>query len=60
MAVDILFMFEEEKPAGKHGFLRADGEKIRCEAGALTRGCRYRVILLWQLTQHLGKRRAVL
>lgn len=33
MPVDISFVFEEEKPAGKHGFLRADGDIFRFEDG---------------------------
>ena len=33
MPVDISFVFEDEKPAGKHGFLRADGEIFRFEDG---------------------------
>lgn len=33
MPVDISFVFEDEKPAGKHGFLRADGEVFRFEDG---------------------------
>ena len=34
MPVDISFVFEDEKPAGKHGFLTVDGEKFRFEDGA--------------------------
>lgn len=37
MPVDISFVFEEEKPAGKHGFLRADGEAFRFEDGTAAR-----------------------
>ncbi len=37
MPVDISFVFEKEKPAGKHGFLRADGEDFRFEDGTLGR-----------------------
>ena len=33
MPVDISFVFEKEKPAGKHGFLRVDGEHFRFEDG---------------------------
>lgn len=33
MPIDISFVFEEEKPAGKHGFLKADGEAFRFEDG---------------------------
>ena len=33
MPVDISFVFEEEKPAGKHGFLQVDGEHFRFEDG---------------------------
>ena len=37
MPVDISFVFESEKPAGKHGFLKADGEDFRFEDGTLGR-----------------------
>ena len=37
MPVDISFVFEDEKPAGKHGFIRADGEDLRFEDGTLAR-----------------------
>jgi len=37
MPVDISFVFEAEKPAGKHGFLRADGEVFRFEDGTEAR-----------------------
>jgi len=37
MPVDISFVFENEKPAGKHGFLRVDGEDFRFEDGTLGR-----------------------
>lgn len=37
MPVDISFVFEDEKPAGKHGFVRADGEDLRFEDGTLAR-----------------------
>mgnify|MGYP002512011284 CR=1 FL=1 len=37
MPVDISFVFEDEKPAGKHGFIRADGEDLRFEDGSLAR-----------------------
>lgn len=37
MPVDISFVFEDEKPAGKHGFIRADGENLRFEDGTLGR-----------------------
>ena len=33
MPVDISFVFESEKPAGKHGFVRADGDVLRFEDG---------------------------
>ena len=33
MPVDISFVFEKEKPAGKHGFVRADGDDLRFEDG---------------------------
>ena len=35
MPVDISFVFEDEKPAGKHGFLHADGDDMRFEDGTL-------------------------
>lgn len=37
MPVDISFVFEDEKPAGKHGFLKIDGEDFRFEDGTLGR-----------------------
>ncbi len=37
MPVDISFVFEDEKPAGKHGFLKADGDDFRFEDGTLGR-----------------------
>lgn len=37
MPVDISFVFEDEKPAGKHGFVRADGEDLRFEDGTFAR-----------------------
>lgn len=37
MPVDISFVFEDEKPAGKHGFVRADGDDLRFEDGTLAR-----------------------
>ncbi len=37
MPVDISFVFEDEKPAGKHGFVHADGEDLRFEDGTLAR-----------------------
>ncbi len=37
MPVDISFVFEDEKPAGKHGFLKVDGEAFRFEDGTLGR-----------------------
>ncbi len=37
MPVDISFVFEDEKPAGKHGFLTADGDDFRFEDGTLAR-----------------------
>ena len=33
MPVDISFVFESERPAGKHGFVRADGDTLRFEDG---------------------------
>ena len=33
MPVDISFVFEAEKPAGKRGFVRADGDDLRFEDG---------------------------
>ena len=37
MPIDISFVFADEKPAGKHGFARVDGENIRFEDGTLAR-----------------------
>lgn len=37
MPVDISFVFEKEKPAGKHGFVRADGDDLRFEDGTVAR-----------------------
>ena len=37
MPVDISFVFEEEKPAGKHGFCKVDGENFRFEDGTLAK-----------------------
>ncbi len=37
MPVDISFVFEGEKPAGKHGFLKIDGEQFRFEDGTLAK-----------------------
>ena len=37
MPVDISFVFEDEKPAGKHGFLTADGDNFRFEDGTLAK-----------------------
>jgi len=37
MPVDISFVFEDERPAGKHGFLKADGDDFRFEDGTLGR-----------------------
>lgn len=37
MPVDISFVFEDEKPAGKRGFVRVDGEDLRFEDGTLAR-----------------------
>ena len=33
MPVDISFVFESERPAGKHGFVHADGDVLRFEDG---------------------------
>ena len=35
MPVDISFVFEDEKPAGKHGFLQVDGDRFRFEDGTV-------------------------
>ena len=37
MPVDISFVFEDEKPSGKHGFCKAVGEDFRFEDGTLAR-----------------------
>ena len=37
MPIDISFVFEKERPAGKHGFVRADGEDLRFEDGTLAK-----------------------
>ena len=37
MPVDISFVFENERPAGKHGFCRVDGEDLRFEDGTLAK-----------------------
>jgi len=35
MPVDISFVFQNERPAGKHGFLQVDGDNFRFEDGTL-------------------------
>lgn len=35
MPVDISFVFKNERPAGKHGFLQVDGDNFRFEDGTL-------------------------
>jgi len=37
MPVDISFVFADERPAGKHGFVTVDGENLRFEDGTLAR-----------------------
>ena len=37
MPVDISFVFEDEVPAGKHGFCRVDGENFRFEDGTIAK-----------------------
>ena len=35
MPIDISFVFQNEKPAGKHGFIRCDGDDFRFEDGTV-------------------------
>ena len=35
MPVDTSFVFKNERPAGKHGFLKVDGDNFRFEDGTL-------------------------
>ena len=37
MPIDISFAFGDEKPAGKHGFCKVDGEVMRFEDGTLAK-----------------------
>ena len=37
MPVDISFVFEKDRPAGKHGFLQCDGDVFRFEDGTIGR-----------------------
>lgn len=37
MPVDISFVFKSERPAGKHGFLKVDGDNFRFEDGTLAK-----------------------
>ena len=37
MPVDISFVFKDEKPSGRHGFCKADGDKLRFEDGTLAK-----------------------
>ena len=37
MPVDISFVFANERPAGKHGFTKVDGENLRFEDGTLAK-----------------------
>ena len=37
MPVDISFVFADEKPAGKRGFIRADGDDLRFEDGTIAK-----------------------
>ena len=37
MPVDISFVFESEKPAGRHGFIKVCGDDLRFEDGTLAR-----------------------
>ena len=37
MPVDLSFVYAKEKPAGKHGFMKADGDKFVFEDGAVAR-----------------------
>jgi len=35
--IDISFVFEDEKPAGKHGFLKVDGRSLKFEDGTVAK-----------------------
>ena len=37
MPIDISYIFESEKPAGKHGFLKTDGDRFAFEDGTVAR-----------------------
>lgn len=37
MPIDISFVFEKDRPAGNHGFVRADGDDLRFEDGTLAK-----------------------
>ena len=37
MPIDISFVFEQDKPAGCHGFVRADGDDLRFEDGTVAK-----------------------
>lgn len=35
--IDLSFMFKDEKPAGKHGFMKAAGERFEFDDGTIVR-----------------------
>ena len=57
MPVDISFVFQNERPAGKHGFLKVDGDNFRFEDGTPGNlehplwGIRYCYFTMLEMTQ---------